>query len=102
MSRVGLVSKCLDQGDVELIWFDKEYLFFLLQAFVSVIFLLLLLLELLFCLLVASSLVTFDSGDRNIQKHVQKALKIEERYGLFLIKKVDKYAVGPINVILNE
>ena len=66
VSRVGLVSKCVDQVDVELIWFDKEYIFLLLQAFVRVIFLLLLLLELLFCLLVASSFVTVGSGDRNI------------------------------------
>ena len=41
VSRVGLVSKCVDQGDVKLIWFDKEYLLLLLQAFVSIIFLLL-------------------------------------------------------------
>ena len=32
MSRVGLASKCVDQGDVELIGFDKEFLFLLLQA----------------------------------------------------------------------
>ena len=32
VSRVGLVSKCVDQGDVELIRFDKEFLFLLLQA----------------------------------------------------------------------
>ena len=32
MSRVGLVSKCVDQGDVELIGFDKEFLFLLLPA----------------------------------------------------------------------
>ena len=30
MSRVGLVSNCIDQGDVELIRFDKEFLFLLL------------------------------------------------------------------------
>ena len=32
VSRVGLVSKCDDQSDVELIGFDKEFLFLLLQA----------------------------------------------------------------------
>ena len=32
VSRVGLVSNCVDQGDVELIWFYKEFLFLMLQA----------------------------------------------------------------------
>ena len=32
VSRVGLVSNCVDQGDVELIRFDKEFLFLLSQA----------------------------------------------------------------------
>ena len=32
VSRVGLVSKCVDQDDVELIRFEKELLFLLLQA----------------------------------------------------------------------
>ena len=32
VSRVGLVSKCIGQGDVELIRFDKDFLFLLLQA----------------------------------------------------------------------
>ena len=32
VSRFGLVSDCVDQGDIELIRFDKEFLFLLLQA----------------------------------------------------------------------
>ena len=39
VSRVGLVSKCVDQGNIELIWFNKEFPLLLLQAFNSVIFL---------------------------------------------------------------
>ena len=32
MSRVGLISKFVDWDGVELIWFDKEFLFLPLQA----------------------------------------------------------------------
>ena len=62
VSRVGLVLKCVDQGDVELIGCDKEFLFLLLEAsyFICVKFFLA---ELLFSLLVAPSFITVNWGD---------------------------------------